>query len=73
MFTVKEYAMQELLHSLLIGISLLMIVEGVLPFLAPNIWRKVMLKAVNSSNLNLRILGAVSMFIGLSLLYFARG
>ncbi|TYL47644.1 DUF2065 domain-containing protein [Marinomonas sp. IMCC 4694] len=64
--------MQELLSSLLVGVSLLLIVEGVLPFLAPRIWRKVMEKAIASPNLNLRILGAVSMFLGLTLLLLTR-
>ena len=64
--------MQELLQSLLIGASLLMIVEGVLPFLAPDLWRKIMLKAVRSSDTNLRFLGLMSMILGLSLLYFVR-
>lgn len=64
--------MQELLQSLLIGASLLMIVEGILPFLAPDLWRRVMLKAIQSSDVNLRMLGLVSMILGLCLLYFVR-
>jgi len=64
--------MQELLQSLLVGVSLLLIVEGFLPFLTPNIWRKIMVKAIASSDLNLRILGAVSMFLGLMLLLLTR-
>jgi len=65
--------MQELLHSLLVSISLLMILEGVLPFLAPDIWRKIMIKAITSSDFNLRLLGVISIFLGLCLLYFIRG
>ncbi|TDO99026.1 DUF2065 domain-containing protein [Marinomonas balearica] len=64
--------MQELLQSLLVGISLLLIAEGILPFLAPNIWREIMVKAVASSDTNLRIIGAVSMFLGLMLLLLTR-
>ncbi|MFD1384930.1 DUF2065 family protein [Rhodanobacter aciditrophus] len=64
--------MQELLHSLLVGVSLLLIAEGVLPFLKPNLWREIMAKAIASSNTNLRVLGAVSMFLGLILLLLAR-
>ncbi|MCW4631539.1 DUF2065 family protein [Marinomonas rhodophyticola] len=40
--------MQELLQSLLVGVSLLLIAEGVLPFLAPNVWREIMVKAIAS-------------------------
>ncbi|MBJ7537548.1 DUF2065 domain-containing protein [Marinomonas transparens] len=64
--------MQELLQSLLVGVSLLLIAEGVLPFLAPNIWREIMVRAVASSDFNLRILGAISMFLGLILLLLTR-
>ncbi len=64
--------MQELLQSLLVGVSLLLIVEGVLPFLAPSVWRKIMEKAIASSDFNLRIIGAVSMFLGLILLLLTR-
>lgn len=64
--------MQELLQSLLVGASLLMIAEGILPFVAPELWRRIMLKAVASSDNNLRVLGAVSMLLGLLLLYMAR-
>ena len=64
--------MQELLQSLLIGVSLLLIAEGILPFLAPQLWRRMMVKALASSDLNLRILGVVSMFLGLMLLLLTR-
>ncbi|MFT2109830.1 DUF2065 family protein [Marinomonas sp. 2405UD68-3] len=64
--------MHELFQSLLVGASLLLIVEGILPFLVPDIWRKIMFKAIASSNLNLRILGSVSMLLGLFLLYLVR-
>ncbi|ADZ91776.1 DUF2065 domain-containing protein [Marinomonas mediterranea] len=64
--------MQELLQSLLVGISLLLIAEGILPFIAPNIWREIMVRAVASSDMNLRIIGAVSMFLGLMLLLLTR-
>ncbi|MCZ2723083.1 DUF2065 domain-containing protein [Marinomonas sp. 15G1-11] len=64
--------MHELLLSLLVGVSLLLIVEGFLPFLAPDAWRKLMLKVVSTSDANVRIIGAVSMFLGLLLLYIVR-
>ncbi|TDR14689.1 DUF2065 domain-containing protein [Marinomonas communis] len=64
--------MQELLHSLLVGLSLLLIAEGVLPFLKPNQWREMMVKAISSSDRSLRLLGAVSMFLGLTLLFLTR-
>ncbi|RDL42986.1 DUF2065 domain-containing protein [Marinomonas piezotolerans] len=64
--------MQELLHSLLVGFSLLLIAEGVLPFVRPNLWRELMARAIANSDKSLRMLGAVSMFLGLTLLLLAR-
>ncbi|AEF54485.1 DUF2065 domain-containing protein [Marinomonas posidonica] len=64
--------MQELLQSLLVGVSLLLIAEGILPFLAPHFWREIMARAIASSDFNLRILGAVSMFLGVVLLLLTR-
>lgn len=64
--------MQELLQSILVGVSLLLIAEGILPFLAPHLWREIMVKAIASSDVNLRILGAISMFLGLILLLLTR-
>ncbi|MCV2403097.1 DUF2065 domain-containing protein [Marinomonas sp. C2222] len=64
--------MQELLQALLVGVSLLLIAEGILPFLAPNLWREIMVKAVASPDFTLRIIGAISMFLGLMLLLLTR-
>ena len=64
--------MQELLSSLLVGVSLLLIAEGLLPFLAPNLWREMMVKAIANPDFNLRVFGAISMFLGLILLLLTR-
>ncbi len=64
--------MQELLSSLLVGVSLLLIAEGILPFLAPNLWREMMVKAIANPDFNLRVFGAISMFLGLILLLLTR-
>lgn len=64
--------MQELLQSLLVSVSLLLIVEGFLPFLVPNLWREDMVKAIASPDFNLRILGVISMILGLTLLLLTR-
>ncbi len=53
----------------LVGLSLVFILEGVLPFLSPRIWRRVMQQMMVQSDRTLRILGLVSMLIGLALLY----
>jgi len=53
-------------------ISLVMIFEGILPFLNPELWKKFMLLILKQSNLFLRIMGLISMISGVFLLYVFR-
>jgi len=54
----------------LIGISLLLIFEGILPFLSPRLWRSMMQQIMMQSDQALRTIGFTSMLIGLALLYW---
>ena len=56
-------------HELGIAISLVLIIEGVLPFLAPGTWRKLILAVSAESDQNLRMSGLLLMATGLGLLY----
>lgn len=51
------------------AISLVFVLEGILPFLAPRAWRRAMQQMMMQSDKTLRICGLVSMLIGLGLLY----
>jgi uncharacterized protein YjeT (DUF2065 family) len=53
-----------------IGIALVMIFEGVLPFLSPRLWRRVMQQMMMQSDRALHITGFVSMILGVILLYW---
>ena len=44
-------------HNIFIGIALLMIFEGVIPFAAPNLWRRMILALVKKNNTTLRVSG----------------
>lgn len=55
---------------LIAAIALLFIFEGLLPFVAPNFWQKVMREATEMPENSLRIMGFVSITIGLILLLF---
>ena len=57
---------------LLTAIGLVFILEGLLPFLLPRVWRRAMQQMVMQNDSALRIFGFVSMLIGLSVLYFVR-
>jgi uncharacterized protein YjeT (DUF2065 family) len=55
---------------LIAAIGLLFIFEGLLPFLAPRIWRRMMQQMFMQSDTALHIFGLVSMLIGLVILYW---
>lgn len=57
----------------LVAVGLLFVFEGILPFLSPDFWRRLMLYMITQSNRSLRVMGLVSMLIGLTLVTIARG
>lgn len=59
-------------QELAVAISLVMIIEGLLPFIAPSRWREVILNVAQSNDRQIRIIGLVSMLSGLALLYWVR-
>jgi uncharacterized protein YjeT (DUF2065 family) len=56
-------------QQLLIALALVLIIEGILPFLNPRGMRNVMKSMAELDDKSLRISGLVSMIIGLVLLY----
>lgn len=55
--------------DLLLGaVALMLVFEGLLPFLSPGAWRQVFEKATQMSDGQIRFLGLSSMLIGLVLL-----
>lgn len=59
-------------HLFFMAIGLVFVLEGLLPFLAPHIWRKVMQQMLLQDDRALRVFGLVSMLIGLILVYLFR-
>jgi len=55
--------------SLLAALALMLVLEGVLPFLAPAVWRETFRKMTEMSDGQLRFVGLTSMLGGLLLLY----
>ena len=55
--------------SLLAALALMLVLEGVLPFLAPALWRETFRKMTEMSDGQLRFVGLTSMLGGLMLLY----
>lgn len=58
--------------SLLTALALMLILEGILPFLAPSLWRETFQRIVQMADGQLRFIGLSAMLSGLLLLYFLR-
>jgi uncharacterized protein YjeT (DUF2065 family) len=56
-------------HDLWIALALLLIVEGVFPFLSPDALRKMLVAMHQLSDSQLRFAGLTSMLLGVVLLY----
>lgn len=56
-------------HALLLALSLMFVIEGLLPFLAPNLFRRLLLQVASQEARELRVAGLVSMLSGVALLY----
>jgi len=57
--------------TLLLAFALMLIIEGVLPFLAPSLWRDTFRRITQLSDGQIRFFGLTSMLIGLVLLALA--
>lgn len=53
------------------AMALMLVIEGILPFLAPALWRETFRKMTEMSDGQLRFVGLFSMVGGLLLLYLA--
>ena len=59
--------------TLLMALALMLILEGVLPFLAPTLWRDTFRRITQMSDGQIRFVGLSSMLVGTLLLFWARG
>ena len=56
----------------LMAFALMLILEGVMPFLAPGLWRDTFRKITQLSDGQIRFIGLSAMLVGLLLLLLAR-
>ncbi len=66
-----------MLHSefwsvLLPAIALVFVIEGIMPFLSPETWRRTLISVSDMEDGSLRIMGFLSMIFGILLLYLVR-
>ena len=60
------------MNSLLAAVGLVLVLEGVLPFLTPRIWRDTFRKLLELSDGQLRFMGLISMLVGLGIVFLTR-
>jgi uncharacterized protein len=58
--------------TFIMALALMLILEGVLPFLAPNLWRDTFRRITQMSDGQIRFVGLSSMIVGLLLLLWVR-
>jgi uncharacterized protein YjeT (DUF2065 family) len=54
----------------LIGFSMMLVIEGLIPFLFPDMWRETFARLVSLNNGQLRFIGLVATLCGLLMLYW---
>jgi uncharacterized protein len=59
-------------NQVAVALCMVLVIEGILPFLSPRRWRAVAEMAGRVDDLTVRMLGLSSMLVGTTLLYFIR-
>lgn len=57
---------------LLAGLALMLVFEGIMPFIAPRAWKEAFRRIVTLPDGQLRVAGLVSMLAGLAMLYWIK-
>ncbi len=64
--------MADFWHELWIAFCLLLVIEGIIPFLYPQRWRRLVSQLAQISDSSLRMVGFISMIAGTALLLISR-
>lgn len=56
----------------LLGLAMMLVIEGMLPFVLPGLWRETFRKLVTLTDGQLRFVGITSMLSGIILLYLIK-
>lgn len=56
-----------------VALCLVLVIEGILPFLYPQRWKEWVVLAAEADDRTMRIVGLASMILGTGLLYLIRG
>jgi len=55
-----------------IAFSMLLVIEGIIPFLYPQRWKNMVQTLAQIDNNSMRVMGLISMLLGTGLLYLVR-
>ncbi|OGA20297.1 MAG: DUF2065 domain-containing protein [Betaproteobacteria bacterium RIFCSPLOWO2_12_FULL_63_13] len=58
--------------TFLMAVALMFVIEGVLPFLVPSVWREAFRRITQFTDGQIRFFGLSSMLLGLVLLFLAK-
>ena len=56
----------------LLGLAMMLVIEGMLPFVLPGLWRETFRKLVTLTDGQLRFVGITAMLAGIILLYWIK-
>jgi uncharacterized protein len=57
-------------HSLWVATALMLVIEGLMPFINPTVFRRALLQMAGMKDQQLRLIGLFSMIVGVVLLYW---
>jgi hypothetical protein len=60
----------ELIHSLWVATALMLVIEGLMPFVNPSVFRRALYQMAEMSDQQLRMIGLFSMLAGVAFLYW---
>jgi hypothetical protein len=60
----------EFLHTLWVALALMLVIEGLMPFINPITFKKTLIQMASMSESQLRVFGLICMLTGLLLLYW---
>ena len=55
--------------EVLIALCLVLVIEGIMPFVSPSQWRQALGLLIQMDDKNIRTMGLISMLVGTALLY----
>ncbi|MDC9726000.1 MAG: DUF2065 domain-containing protein [Gammaproteobacteria bacterium] len=61
---------ETLIHSLWLATALMLVIEGIMPFLNPTTFRRALLQMADMTDRQLRTIGLLCMISGVVLLYW---